>query len=210
MRFETLDLGLIDYRDAWDKQKQVFTAIKHNKQEAVLILCSHNPVITIGRSGSRTNILAQPDDLNIKGIRVFEVERGGDVTYHGPGQLTAYPVFDLALLKKDIHWFLRQLEQVILDLLSEFGIEGARKPGLTGAWIGSKKVASIGIAIKNWITFHGLNINIKKSDTANFKLLRPCGMDIEMVSLEEALGNDLNIDEVKRELIAKFNLIFGG
>ena len=210
MQFETIDLGLIDYKDAWDKQKQVFASVKNDEKGAVLILCRHNPVITIGRSGSKTNILAQPEDLNKKGIRVFEAERGGDVTYHGPGQLTAYPVFNLKFLKKDIHWFLRELEQIVIDLLSEFGIEAVRRPGLTGAWIVNKKIASIGIAIKNWITFHGLSININKKDAANFQLLRPCGMDIKMVTLEEALGNNINIDDIKHKLIGKFNLTFGG
>jgi len=146
--------------------------------------------------------------LKIRGIELYEIERGGDVTYHGPGQLTAYPIFNLNYLKKDIHLFLRQLEEVIIDLLSDLGIKSNRRLGLAGVWVNNQKIASIGIAIKNWITFHGLSINIKKSDLNNFRFIRPCGMDIEMASLETILARDIELANLKIKLIYKFRDVF--
>jgi len=139
---------------------------------------------------------------------MYEIERGGDVTYHGPGQLIVYPVFNLTYLKKDIHLFLRQLEGLAMDFLSDFGIKGLRYKGLTGVWIDKKKVASIGIAIRNWITFHGMSINIKKDDLDNFSLIEPCGMDIEMTSLETVLGKNIEIEQTKEIFTRKFKDTF--
>ena len=144
------------------------------------------------------------DELKAKGVEIFQIERGGDVTYHGPGQLTAYPIFNLNYLKKDIHLFLRQLEKVVIDLLSDFGVMGLRQPGLTGVWVNKNKIVSIGIAIKNWITFHGLSINVKKDDLNGFRMIKPCGLDIEMTSLEIETGRDIGIETIKENLIAKF------
>jgi lipoate-protein ligase B len=126
------------------------------------------------------------------------------VTYHGPGQVTAYPIFDLHYLKKDINFFLRNLEQVVIDLLWDFGIKGTRVSGLTGVWVDKQKIASIGIAIKQWITFHGLSLNLKKADLANFSFIRPCGMDIEMTSLETLIDRPIEINDIKQALIHKF------
>ena len=208
MQFEIFDLGLVDFKKAWDFQKQAFEAVRNNYFVAALILCQHYPVITLGRSADRKNILASETTLNRQGIKVFEIERGGDVTYHGPGQITVYPVFNLEYLRKDIHWFLRQLEEVAIDLLSDFGIEGKRVAGLTGVWVDNQKIASIGIAVRNWITFHGLTINIKKSDLRNFGLIRPCGLDIEMISLEEISGKEIEMIAVKERLIKKLKSAF--
>jgi len=153
---------------------------------------------------------------------MYGIERGGGVTYHGPGQLIAYPVLNLNYLKKDIHFFLRQLEELAIELLSDFGIKGLRYKGLTGVWIDKscpflnnaydssekgldkQKIVSIGIAIRNWITFHGMSINVKKDDLDNFSLIKPCGMDIEMTSLESILHRDIEIDDIKNNLILKF------
>ena len=137
------------------------------------------------------------DKLKEKGIRVYQAERGGGVTYHGPGQLTAYPVFNLARIRNDIHFYLRLLEEATLDTLSALGIYAHTSPGLTGAWVGGRKIASIGIAIKKWITFHGLSLNLKEDDLSNFSLIRPCGMDIEMTCAESLLGREIDIAQVK-------------
>lgn len=198
-QFETADLGLIDLNEACDYQKKVLNEIKTNKRDSVLILCRHNPVITVGRQGKDENILCKKEN-----IPVIKVERGGDVTYHGPGQLTVYPVFDLNRQKKDIHLFLRKLEGIVMSLLSGLGVEAQRIPGKTGVWAGNKKICSIGISVRNWITFHGLSLNVKNCDMAGFKLIRPCGMDITMTSVEEALGRDVDLDEVKYSLIYNF------
>jgi len=208
MRFEIFDLGLTDFRKAWEFQKEIFGRVKDNLLESGLILCRHYPVITLGRSAHRKNILINEQELEKRNIPVYEVERGGDVTYHDQSQLTAYPVFNLNYLKKDIHLFLRQLEEVVIDLLGDLGVKAARYPGMTGVWVESRKIASIGIAIRNWITFHGLSINVKKDGLNNFSLIRPCGMDIEMTSLETILAGDIASDALKAMLICKFKDVF--
>jgi len=208
MDFRVFNLGLVDFKEALQFQKQIFQEIKNNYFNGALILCRHYPVITMGRQGSAENIKVSALGLRNRGIHVYEIERGGDVTYHGPGQLTVYPIFNLAYLKKDIHLFLRQLEGLAIDCLSDFGIKGLRYKGLTGVWIDKRKVASIGIAIRNWITFHGMSINIKKDDLHNFSLIKPCGMDIEMTSLETILGKSIEIGQIKEILIRKFKDTF--
>ena len=200
MQFKVFDLGLVDFKKAWDFQKEVFFQVKNGRLKSALILCQHYPVITLGRSAARKNIFACDAELKNKGIKVYEIERGGDVTYHGPGQLTAYPIFNLNYLKKDIHWFLRYLEGIIIGCLSDLGTRAHRISGLTGVWVNKDKIASIGIAIKNWITFHGFTINIKKEDLTNFSLIRPCGMDIMVTSLESVLGYRIRVNQLKKIL----------
>ena len=208
MDFRVFNLGLVDFKKALQFQKETFQEIKNNYFNSALILCRHYPVITMGRQGSAENIKVSSFELRNRGIHMYEIERGGDVTYHGPGQLTVYPIFNLAYLKKDIHLFLRQLEGLVIDFLSDFGIKGLRYKGLTGVWIDKNKVASIGIAIRNWITFHGMSINIKKDDLDNFSLIKPCGMDIEMTSLETALGKNIEIEQMKEIFTHKFKDTF--
>ena len=208
MRFDVFDLGLTDFRKAWEFQKDIFARVKKGLLESGLIICQHYPVITLGRSADRKNILIGEQELKQRGISICVVERGGDVTYHDPAQLTLYPIFNLNYLKKDIHLFLRQLEEVVIGLLEDFGIEGKRYSGLTGVWVGKEKIASIGIAIKSWISFHGLSINVKKDGLDNFCLIKPCGMDIEMTSLETILAKNIAIDVLKETLICKFRDVF--
>ncbi len=208
MEFRIFNFGLVDFKKAWQFQKEIFREIKNNYFNGALILCQHYPVITVGRQGRQENIKVPLPELKNRGILMYEIERGGDVTYHGPGQLIAYPVFNLNYFKKDIHLFLRQLEELVIDLLSDFGINGLRYKGLTGVWIDKQKIASIGIAIRNWITFHGLSINVKKDDLDNFRLIKPCGMDIEMTSLETVSGKDIEIGHLKEVFIHKFQDTF--
>ena len=208
MDFKILDLGLIDYQKAREFQKEAFEQVKNGRLNAALLICSHYPVITLGRLPQDKNILVSRQELNSRGIGVYETQRGGDITYHGPGQLTAYPVFNLEFLKKDIRWFLRKLEGIIIGCLSDFGINAHSRPGLTGAWVDKFKVASVGIAIKNWITFHGLSINIRKNDLDNFNLIRPCGMDITMAALESYCVENIDMQCVKRSLIQEFRREF--
>lgn len=208
MEFEVFDLGLVDFQQALDFQKEKFNAVKSGSSGSALILCRHYPVITYGRRADRKNILAPPEILKQKGIRVYEVERGGDVTYHGPGQLVAYPVFDLHYFKKDIHLFLRRLEDAVMDLLSDFGICAVRISGKTGVWVGKEKISSVGVAIRNWVTFHGVSINIARFDMDNFRLIRPCNMDVRMACLEDLLGRNVDIDEIKEKIAVKFKANF--
>jgi lipoate-protein ligase B len=206
MDLKIVDLGLVDFNDAWVKQGELFQEVKSGSLDNALLICRHYPVITFGRCAKKVNILASEDELKNKGIAVYEIERGGDVTYHGPGQLTIYPIFNLNYLKKDIHWFLRFLEGVTISVLNDFGIPAERYKDLTGVWIGKKKVASIGIAVRNWITFHGLSINIKQDDLANFSLIRPCGMDIMLTSVEREAGRVILFDDFKNKFINALGL----
>ncbi len=205
-QFNILDLGLVDFDLALAKQKEIFSAVKSGLLESTLIVCSHYPVITLGRQAKQENILADPAQL--QNIKVRKIERGGDITYHGQGQITCYPIFDLNCFKKDIHWYLRSLEETVIDFLAGLGIPSQRRPGLSGVWIEKRKIASIGISIKNWITFHGISINIKRSDLANFKLIRPCGLDVEMTCAETYLGRDISIEEMKSGLLKHFKITF--
>ena len=173
-----------------------------------LIICRHNPTITMGRQSREENIFADKRALGDLKIKVYEIERGGDVTYHGPGQLCIYPIVNLGRYKKGIRWFLRTLEAMIRQALIEFGIEAQARAGLTGVWVEQKKIASIGIAVRNWITLHGASLNVKCFDLDNFRLIRPCGMDIIMTSMESALGRKINMSQVKRVIIKKFNRHF--
>jgi lipoate-protein ligase B len=208
MEFEAIDLGLIDYRRAQDRQEEAFAAIKGQKGRSTLLLCRHHPVITLGRNASINNILVPEKELKKKGIGVFHAQRGGDVTYHGPGQLVAYPIFNLDDFRKDIYFFLRTLESAVIEFLAEFGVNAQRCSPLTGVWVDKEKISSIGIGIRNWITFHGVSINIKKDDLSNFNAIRPCGMDIQVTSLESCLGNNIEIDSVKENLINAFRKVF--
>ena len=208
MPFKIFNLGLVDFKKVWGFQKEIFLAVKNRELPSALILCQHYPVITLGRSADKKNILLSEAELRNRGIQTYKIERGGDITYHGPGQLMVYPIFNLNLLKKDIHWFLRQLEEVVIDYLSDLGVKSERRFGLTGVWINGRKIASIGIAIKNWISFHGLSLNIKRDDLLNFNHIRPCGMDIEMTALEEIIGRDIEVEGIKEDLIHKMRDIF--
>lgn len=200
MEIKIFDLGLIDFPEAWKFQKKIFQEVKDGLIPHALVFCSHFPVITLGRTGSEKHILASKKELRDKNIAVYKIERGGGVTYHGPGQLLIYPIFNLNLLRKDLRYFLHSLEELIIQTLSHSGIEANRSPGLTGVWIKNKKVASIGITVKNWITYHGACLNIKKSCLKNFSLIKPCGMDIMMTSVDSVLGRKTEIEEVKETL----------
>lgn len=198
MKFKVFDLGLVDFEKAYLTQKEIFEEVKKGIIDSALIFCRHHPVITLGRSAKRENILASKEMLMNEGIRILGTDRGGDVTYHGPGQLVVYPILDLSRTKKDLHLALRNLEEMVIRMLSSFGVRADRKAQATGVWIGDKKIASIGIAVKNWITYHGVAINIKDDDLRNFSLIRPCGMDIIMTSLESFFGRQVDFGEVKK------------
>jgi len=208
MKYELFDLELVEYNRVWQFQKDLFHRIRNLELSAALIFCRHHPVITLGRGARKENLLASSQMLQDLGIAVYNVERGGDITYHGPGQLVVYPIINLCLFRKDIHWYLRSLEDLIINSLGDFGARAQMRQGLTGAWMGERKIASIGVAIKSWIAFHGFSINIEKQGDEFYGLIRPCGMDIEMTSLEEALGRKVDSALIKQSLISNFNHIF--
>ncbi|HGJ63988.1 TPA: lipoyl(octanoyl) transferase, partial [bacterium] len=142
------------------------------------------------------------------GISVYEIERGGDVTYHGPGQITGYPIIDLRNYKKDVHWYLRQLEEVIITVLAEYNIIGKRVKDYTGVWVENEKIAAIGVAVKKWVTYHGFAFNVNP-DLSHFKLINPCGItDKEVTSLEKIISCNISIEEVEDKIISAFKEVF--
>ena len=208
MPFRLFDLGLVDFFTAWQEQKKIFTAVKEGFFPAALLFCQHYPAITLGRQTKKNNLRVKIEELGRRGIFLYTLERGGDITYHGPGQLLAYPIFNLRYFGQDIHLFLRRLEEAVIKTLASFDIFAQRKKGFTGVWVENKKISSIGIAIRNWITLHGLALNVESADLENFSLIRPCGMDIEMTAMEAVLGRNIAIGQVKEKLIAQFQLAF--
>lgn len=200
----TMKLGIVDYGRAYELQKRLLRDHIEGRGNNILLLLQHNPVITIGRSGSRNNILAPRSLLIEEGIEVYEIDRGGDVTYHGPGQLTGYPIIDLRCFKKDVHWYLRMLEEVVIRVLAEYGITGERIEGYTGVWVDDEKVAAIGIAVKRWIAYHGFAFNICP-DMSHFEMIRPCGItDKGVTSLERLLSRRVDIEDALDKTASAF------
>ncbi|MDP7032980.1 MAG: lipoyl(octanoyl) transferase LipB [Planctomycetota bacterium] len=197
-----VELGRIDYAKAWDLQRETVDGRIAGEIPDTLFLCEHNPVITTGR-GTKEGFLLEPERFP-----VIDIERGGEATWHGPGQLVAYPVLALPEGRRDLHRYLRDLEEVLLRTLTHFGLEGERRSGWTGAWVGERKVASIGVAVRRWVTYHGLALNVCP-DLSVFTALRPCGLDAaQMTSLSGLLGRELGLDEVKEPLAEAFAAIF--
>ena len=185
-----VDLGRQRYADVLTLQRNVARArIAGDVDEDVLLLVEHEPVITLGRASKSAHMLATPDYLRQRGIDVFEVERGGDVTFHGPGQLVGYPIIDLKRHRKDLHWYLRQVEQMLIDALASYGLAAGRRPPYTGVWIDDRKIASIGVHARDWVTWHGFALNVT-TDLSYFDLIVPCGIQaVRMTSLAAELPN---------------------
>ncbi|HEY3220217.1 MAG TPA: lipoyl(octanoyl) transferase LipB [Gemmatimonadales bacterium] len=182
-RLEVIQAGTVPYREALEWQRrQAEDRISGRLDHDVLLLLEHPPVVTLGRNSHAAHLL-QP-----AGIDVFEVERGGDVTFHGPGQLVGYPILDLRAYKQDLHWYLRTLEQALIEALGILDIPAERNPGFTGVWTQGKKIASIGIHVKQWVTWHGFALNIT-TDLAHFDRIVPCGIQgVTMTSVERERG----------------------
>lgn len=190
------NLGTMPYGDALELQRTIAARrISGEIPEDVLLLVEHPPVVTLGRSSKGANLVASPELLELRGVELFEVERGGDVTFHGPGQLVGYPIIDLKRHKQDLHWYLRTVEQAIIDALEALGIAAGRNTGYTGVWTGGKKIASIGVHARDWVTWHGFALNVT-TDLSYFDLIVPCGIqDVTMTSVERELGgvpNDIH------------------
>ncbi len=204
----TYDLGLVDYEKCLAIQKEYVRKIKLGEVGDTVILAEHPPVFTIGRSGKRNNLLVAEDYLKKIGISVIDAGRGGDITFHGPGQLVLYPILDLKKRYRDLHRYLRQLEEACINFLKEYHVEGHRIAGRTGVWVDSKKIAFIGIGSSNWVTFHGLSININ-TDLGYFSMINPCGMrDIEVTSLSEITRGNIDMESAKQRVIKHFDYIF--
>jgi lipoyl(octanoyl) transferase len=202
-------LGLVSYGEALERQRRVARArISGEVGEDVLLLVEHPPVVTLGRSAKDAHLLASGEMLAARGIELFEVERGGDVTFHGPGQLVGYPILDLKRHRKDLHWYLRQVEQALIDALEEIGIPADRNPGLTGVWTAGRKIASIGVHARDWVTWHGFALNVT-TDLSYFDLMVPCGIQaVTMTSVDRELGVRAPADLVASAVVRTFGSVF--
>jgi len=195
-----LDLGSGRYEEVWELQKELVAARANDSSPDTLILVEHEHVVTLGRKTSVENFRPQ-------GVPVYNVERGGDATYHGPGQLVGYPI--LKLQDHDVHGYLRMLEEVLIRVTRSYGINGERRVGQTGVWVGERKVASIGVAVSNWVTYHGFALNVNP-DLTYFRLIRPCGLDPSVItSMVELIGGPVPMEEVKVRVTREFSSVFG-
>jgi lipoyl(octanoyl) transferase len=212
--FDVRRLGRVDYGAALELQARLVEERRRGEIGDSLLLLEHPPVITLGvkTRGKPTNIVASPEALAAEGVAVFETGRGGDITYHGPGQLVGYPILDLRPDRCDVHRYVRDLEEVLIVALREFGIEGARVTGLTGVWVGpagrEEKIAAIGVRISRWITSHGFALNVA-TDLRHFRLIVPCGIaDRGVTSIERVLGRPVAMAGVEDAIVRGFAAVF--
>jgi lipoyl(octanoyl) transferase len=220
-----IDLGLVGYAEAYALQKRIVAARKADAIEDVLLLCEHPHVITQGRNGKPEHLLASENVLRQKGISLYETSRGGDITYHGPGQIVGYPILNLAAIRRDVVWYVRMLEEVMIRATAEYGVAATREPGKTGIWVApnvpagdshgrsskvnSEKLGAIGVHISRWVTSHGFAYNVW-TDLRFFDLIVPCGIaDRKATSLEKLLNRRVSSEEVARDLTGHFGQVFG-
>ncbi|MCC6700162.1 MAG: lipoyl(octanoyl) transferase LipB [Fluviicola sp.] len=210
------DLGLIDYQEAWDYQEKLFAktiALKIERRNGTteeetqhhLLFCEHPHVYTLGKSGSEDHLLLDENGLSEHDARFYKINRGGDITYHGPGQLVAYPIFDLDHFFTDIHKYIRFLEEAVIKTLAIYGIKGDRSQGFTGVWIDpekptARKICAMGVKSSRWVTMHGIGFNVN-SNLSYFSHIVPCGIDDKAVtSMQQELGREVDMNEVKAHL----------
>ena len=204
----TINLGRTRYEDAWGLQKKLFAARLERRIPDVLLFTEHEPVYTLGKGSDANHLLANDMELLEKGIDVFAIDRGGDVTYHGPGQLVGYPILDLNNYYLDIHRYLRDLEEVLIRTLRDFGVNGGRSEGLTGVWVKGEKVAAIGVKVSRWTTMHGFALNVN-TDLSYFDRIIPCGIFHKGVaSLRSVTGRELALPDVAEAIIRNFESVF--
>ncbi|MBP1654758.1 MAG: lipB [Bacteroidetes bacterium] len=201
-------LGRTGYRDCWDLQRRLALARAGHSVPDVLLLTEHEHVYTIGRSGDDRHLLATDEELSRAGVAVVHTDRGGDITYHGPGQLVGYPILDLTLHGSDLHLYLRMLEEAVIRTLGEFGVSAGRHPSYTGVWVGGEKVCAIGVRTSRWITTHGFALNVD-ADLTRFDRIIPCGIfDRGVTSMRALLGRDVTIGEVEPVVARNMGAVF--
>lgn len=219
------DLGLISYKEAWDYQQQLLKEVIARKraegydpseQVSYLLICQHPPVYTLGKSGSIDNLLLSEEELKDNGIEFFKINRGGDITHHGPGQIVVYPIFDLEQFFTDVHKYVRFLEETVIRTLAEYDIEGSRIEGFTGVWLQGtdylpqRKICAIGVHLSRWVSMHGLAFNVQ-NDLGLFNHIIPCGIEDDnkvVTSLSVEKKSEITVDEIKPRLIHHFKELF--
>jgi lipoyl(octanoyl) transferase len=206
-KYEFHDLGLWRWAKAFELQQQLVARRKAGEIGDQFLIVEHPHVVTVGRNGRDENLLASPEVLSRTGIELYRTDRGGDVTYHGPGQIVGYPILDLRDWKRDVGAYVRALEQMLIETLCDFGIEAGRQPGMTGVWAGDAKIAAIGVHISRWVTSHGFALNVA-TDLQYFSYIVPCGLSKPVTSMR-ALGVDAPREAVIERLRAHFESMFG-
>jgi len=216
------DKNLIDYKIAWERQTELHQALVQQKRQnpedtsipSTLMVCQHPPVYTLGKSGKEDNLIWNEDERAEQGITFYKINRGGDVTYHGPGQLVVYPIFDLDQFFRDVHRYVRSLEEVVIRTMADFGITTQRVKGFTGVWIesdhGYKKICAIGVHLSRWVSMHGIALNVSP-DLNHFHGIVPCGISDEnksVTSMQNELLRKVEVNEVKPVLLSHFRDIF--
>ena len=202
-------LGRVPYAEGLDLQARLVADRQAGHIGDTLVLLEHDPVFTLGRNARQANVLLPEAELRARGFEVFETGRGGDVTYHGPGQIVGYPILDLSPDRRDVHRYVRDLEEVMIGTCADYGVAARRIAGLTGAWVGDAKIGAIGVRIARWVTSHGFAFNVA-TDLAPFGLIVPCGIrERGVTSLERLLGRSVALDEVASRLVARFVEVFG-
>jgi len=207
---DVINLGRRPYGEILELQRAVARArISGDVDEDVLLFVEHHPVVTLGRTAKAANLVASPELLAARGVERFEVERGGDVTFHGPGQLVGYPIIDLTGHKKDLHWYLRQVEEALIRALASWRIAAERNPGLTGVWTNGRKIASIGVHAREWVTWHGFALNVS-TDLSYFDLMVPCGIaGVVMTSMERETNQRVPLETSAAAVARSFGEVFG-
>ena len=199
---KVMDLGHSSYEKVWDLQKKMQSQRINSRINDTLIFVEHEPVYTLGKNANKNHVLQNIDP----DIKIYHIERGGDVTYHGPGQLVVYPIIDLSNYKKSISWYMRAIEQVSIDTLSEYDIKAVRNLDLTGVWVEDEKIAAQGVKISRWVTMHGFSINVN-TNLEYYNNIIPCGIfDKGVTSMSKLLGRDVNIDRLKMVVQKHFNI----
>lgn len=203
-----IDLGRTDYKACWDLQRNLLEQRAADEVGDLLLLTEHEHVYTIGKSGDDNHLLANEEELKSKGIAVYHNDRGGDITYHGPGQLVGYPILDLNNYYLDLHRYLRDLEEVVIRMLSTYGVQGSRDTDYTGVWVGKDKICAIGVKTSRWVTMHGFALNVN-TDLSFFGRIIPCGIfEKGVTSVSQVLGHPVALDEVAERVVNEFGRVF--
>ncbi len=206
---QVVSLGRIAYAEALTLQRDLARRRQAGEVPDTLLLCEHPPVVTLGRASRREHLLVSPEGLAARGVHVVEIERGGDVTYHGPGQLVGYPILDLRAHGQDLHRYLRALEEVMIRAAARFGVEAGRVAGNTGVWVDDRKMASIGIHVSRWVSWHGFALNVTAESLPGFDLIVPCGLDgVTMTALGVEAGRPVSVAEAADAVRLVFGAVF--
>lgn len=218
--FNYNDIGLKDYKEVWDQQEEVLTEIVSEKRETKkptsknqFILVEHPHVYTLGKSGDEKNLLAQSDFLEKIEATFYKINRGGDITYHGPGQLVGYPIIDLEYYNIGVREYIEKMEDAIIATIAEYGLKGSRKEGATGVWLDwdhpsrARKICAIGVRVSRYVTMHGFALNVN-TDMRYFTYINPCGLTFGVTSIQQELGKEISMDEVKEIIRTKFNKVY--